>query len=166
MTLVRRDADGARIVEDPWRTLADDEAFPVDGDAIVSLERWQRERDGLRARAGRVGLRVSGDADPDALAAELEGVSLVAIELPKFTDGRAYSLARLLRRAGFRGELRAAGDVLRDQLAYLSRCGFESFELAPGKDAEAALSAFSDFSVAYQPAEDDEPPIWRRRVQP
>ncbi len=166
MTLIRRDSDEpARIVENTWVTIADGDPIPEHGDAIVSLERLRGEREVLCARTGKIGLQVSGDADPDELAAQLDGVALIAIEFPKFSDGRGYSLARILRsRHGFVGELRATGDVLRDQIFYLWRCGFTSFLLAPGRDPEDALRAFADFSVSYQPAEDHDLPIWRRRA--
>lgn len=162
MTLILRDTEGAREVEDAWTAVADDAELP-DGAVIVSLARLLRDREALRGRW--IGVRVSGDTPVEQLAPELEGIGLVVIELPKFTDGRAYSLARLLRdRYGYTGELRAKGDVLRDQLFYLARCGFTQFELAPGRDVADALSAFADFSVTYQPAADHDEPIWRRRA--
>jgi len=167
MTLLSRDAEGVRVVEDdPWIALEDDgDAVPSGADVLVSLARWRSDREALRARAGRVGLAVPGETSPEELAPELEGVALVAVTIPKFTDGRAYSLARLLRaRFGYGGELRARGDVLRDQLFYLSRCGFDSFELKAGKDVSDALAAFRDFSLTYQPATDHDQPIWRRRA--
>ena len=77
------------------------------------------------------------------------------MRFPKFTDGRGYSIARLLRRLGWKGELRAVGDVLRDQLFYMTRCGFDAFALRDDQDAQVALTAFSDFSTPYQPAIDD-----------
>lgn len=164
MTLIRRDARGARVVDDdPWLTVADDAELPPDGDLLVSLARLRRDRDRLRGRA--LGVRVPGDTPPEELARDLDGVALVVVDLPKFTDGRAYTLARLLRgRFGYEGELRATGDVLRDQLFYLARCGFTSFELAPGRDVADALRAFEDFGVTYQPAADHDEPIWRRRA--
>jgi uncharacterized protein (DUF934 family) len=90
---------------------------------------------------------------------------LVAIEVAKFTDGRHYSLARLLReRHGFTGELRAVGDVLPDQLFYMLRCGYSSFELAPGKSLETGVRCLAAFSVSYQGAADDPRPLYRRRA--
>lgn len=161
MTLLRREGI---VTDDPWIAIADGAPVP-DGDVIVSLARWRSDA-ALRSRTGRVGVRVPGDSDPDALAAELDGVSLVAIEFPKFSDGRGYSLGRVLvSRGGFRGELRAVGNVLRDQLFYMLRCGFTSFELDPKKDPEEALAAFREITVTYQPAEDHDQPIWRRRAQ-
>jgi uncharacterized protein (DUF934 family) len=90
---------------------------------------------------------------------------MVAVHFPKFNDGRGYSSARLLReRLGFAGELRAVGDVLRDQLFLLARCGFDSFALRADQDPASALSAFKDFSVRYQAATDEVLPLFRRRT--
>ena len=107
---------------------------------------------------------MSVDDAPEDLAQSLGGVALVAVEFPKYVDGRGYSTARILReRYGFDGELRAVGNVLRDQLQYMERCGFDAFELEEGKDAEAALDAFGEISVAYQGAADPDLPLYRRR---
>ena len=99
MTLLSRDAEGVRVVEDdPWIALEDDgDAVPSGADVLVSLARWRSDREALRAHAGRVGLVAPGETAPEELAPELEGVALVTVTIPKFTDGRAYSLARLLR---------------------------------------------------------------------
>lgn len=161
-TLLAHDEGQPRVVaDDPWVTLDDDATIDEGQDVIVKL-------DGLEdARAfvgGRLGVSVPGDADPDALAERLSDVALVAIEIPKFTDGRAYSLARMLRdKHGYEGELRATGHVLRDQLFYMARCGFDSFVLADGVEVDDALKAFADFSETYQPASDHDEPIWKRR---
>ena len=88
-------------------------------------------------------------------AEDFDKLALIAVRFPKFTDGRGYSIARVLRRLGWQGELRAVGDVLRDQLFYMTRCGFDAFALRADQDAQAALTAFSDFSAPYQPAIDD-----------
>jgi len=128
---------------------------------IVTLERLAQLDGDV---PGRLGVVVDGATDPEALAPHLQRLSLIAIELPKFTDGRAYSLARLLRdRYGYTGTLRAVGHVLRDQLFYMWRCGFDEFDLAEGVNVEDAVAAFDDFTITYQPAEDHEQPIWRRR---
>ena len=90
---------------------------------------------------------------------------MVAIAFPVFTDGRGYSLARLVReRLGFRGELRAVGDVQRDQIFYLLRCGFDAFALGAGKQLDEALGAFEDFTEAYQAGADQPIPLYRRRI--
>ena len=166
MRVVRRDPWGVTEVrDDPYRHVGDAEVFAPGEDVIVSLARWRREASALRRRPGRTGIRVPGEADPAEVAAALEGAALVAIEIPTFTDGRAYSTARLLRsRHGYAGELRAVGDVLRDQLLALWRCGFDAFELAGLLDEERAVEAFDDFSVRYQPDARGTPPIWRRRA--
>lgn len=132
-----------RIVEDEWIEVADDAPLPA-GDVIVSATRW---RAGVSV-SGRLGVRFPSTENPADEA--LAGVDLVAIEFPRFADGRGYSYAKLLRQQrGFTGELRAVGDVLRDQLRYLWRCGFNSFELREDKDLEDALKAFSEFTVDY-----------------
>ena len=108
---------------------------------------------------------VQGDDDPQALAADLERIPLVAIQFARFNDGRGYSIARLLRqRYGYRGELRAIGDVLRDQLFYMKRVGFDAFALRADQDVDAALHAFADFSETYQAAVDQPLPLFRRRA--
>jgi len=151
-----------KIVDDAWVLLAPDAPVPEAGDVIVSLAQWNAGRESFAARAGKVGVKLKSSESPEQIEA-LERVPLVAIDFPSFTDGRGYSSARLLReRHAYRGELRAVGDVLRDQLFSLARCGIDSFALKAGKDIEAALSAFLDFSVTYQAAADDQRPLYRR----
>lgn len=154
------------IVTSAWVHLGDEDARPDDeSEVTVSLSRWEAERDALRARPGPVGVRLRPDDDPTPQLAELLARPLLAVEFPRFTDGRGYSLARLLReRHGYRGELRAMGHVLRDQLLYMHRCGFDAFELAPGKSVTEALAAFGELSVRYQAAADDPRPLFRRRA--
>ncbi|HRZ53302.1 MAG TPA: DUF934 domain-containing protein, partial [Candidatus Contendobacter sp.] len=143
-----------QIVEDHWQAVADDAALP-DGPVIVSLARWQRERTALLARGEPVGVRLPNTANVADLAADLPVLALVALEFPRFADGRAHSQARLLReRYGYRGELRAVGDVLRDQLFFMARNGFDAFELRADRCLEDALEAFGGFSDSYQPAAD------------
>jgi len=151
------------IVQDRWQHVADDTPLP-EGDVIVSLTRFGAERDALLARPGKLGVRLPPDVDLVETFPLLDGVALLAIEFPKYTDGRGYSTARLLReRYDFKGELRAVGDVLRDQLFYMRRCGIDAFELKAGKDIKGALEAFREFSVTYQGAADDPRPLFRRR---
>lgn len=112
---------GRRIVEDRWQSIADDAELPA-GAVIVALARWRRERAALLARDEPVGVRLPNTADVTELAEDLPKLAVVALEFPKFSDGRAYSQARLLReRFGYRGEIRAVGDVLRDQLFFMAR---------------------------------------------
>ena len=156
-----------RLATDTWSllsagaTLAD---LPEAGDAIVPLPVWLAQRDALARRAGRVGVWLYGHEDPAALAADLGSLPLVAVNFPKFSDGRGFSTAALLReRYGFNGELRAIGDVLRDQLFFLRRCGFDAFALRDDQDAAAAAAAFDDFTEAYQAGVDEPMPLFRRR---
>jgi uncharacterized protein (DUF934 family) len=153
-----------QIVDDAWEILPPDAAIPASGDWILSLSQWNalQESPAATERAGKLGVLLKSDELPDQIVRP-ERAPLVAIEFPKFGDGRGYSSARLLRdRLGYKGELRAVGDVLRDQLFYMHRVGIDSFALKPGKDIEGALSAFDDFSVAYQAAADDPRPLFRR----
>lgn len=138
---------------------------PATGDVLVPLALWQAAAGELLGRAaGRVGVWLAPDEDPAQVADSLEALSLVAVHFPQFADGRGYSTARLLReRYGWKGELRAIGDVQRDQLFYLSRCGFDAFALNDGIDAAAALSAFKDFSDGYQASVERPLPLFRRR---
>lgn len=152
-----------QIVEDHWQAVADDAALPT-GPVIVSLARWQQERVALRERGTPVGVRLPNTTPIADLAADLPALALVALEFPKFADGRAYSQARLLReRYGYTGEIRATGDVLRDQLFFMARSGFDAFEVRADRSLEDALKAFSDFSESYQPAADQALPLYRRR---
>ena len=152
-----------KIVDDGWELLPAGAPIPPSGDVIVSLDTWaQWVANPDTARSGQVGVLLRSNELPHQIA-RLEQAPLVAIEFPKFVDGRGYSSARLLRdRLGYKGELRAVGDVLHDQLFYMSRVGFDSFALKAGKDIEGALAAFNDFSVAYQAAADDPRPLFRR----
>ncbi len=144
-----------RPAEDTWVTLEDEAPLPHDRDLIVSLDRWQRDREALSRRNGRLGLRLRSDQPAALIAEDLQHFAVIALEFPKFTDGRGYSTARLLReRYGFRGELRAVGDVLRDQFLFLQRCGFDAFEVAGEGAPETWEQAVSEVSVYYQPTAD------------
>ena len=140
-------------------TLAD---LPDGVPVIVPLSLWLERRGALIAR-GDIGVWLAPADHPGALADDLERLQVIAIDFPQFTDGRGYSHARLLReRFGFTGELRAIGDVQRDQLYYLSQCGFDAFLIPDGRDAAPALGAFNDFSDGYQ-ATTARTPWFRRR---
>ncbi len=154
-----------RVEIDPWHFL--DAADPLPPPLppggggcpfplAVSLPTWKEHRESLLRRDGPAGVWLSPDDDPAQLEGDLAALALVAVHFPKFTDGRGYSTAALLRaRYGYRGELRAFGDVGRDQLFYLARCGFDSFALPAGRDPYAALPGFHDFTVKYQAAAGD-----------
>jgi uncharacterized protein (DUF934 family) len=156
--LIRR----REIVNDDWRYV-DEDPHGRDRALILPFARWQQERNRWWLWDGRLGVRL-GPADPvAALAQDFLRVGLVAIEFGGIAEGRGYSQAQLLRkRYKFGGELRAVGNIQRDQLFYLARCGFDSFELPEGADLQGALASFDDFSVAYQGAPDLDLSLERR----
>ena len=134
-------------------------------DLIVPLAMWQAEREGLSARSGKLGVWLETSDGPEVLAADLARLDLVVVHFPAFTDGRGHSTARLLReRYHYRGELRAVGDVFRETLHYLARCGFNAFVLRPGESLERALSGLTVFSEAYQTSVERQSPLFRRRL--
>lgn len=159
-----------RVEHEPWRFVGldgspEELAAPLPpGPIVVPLAYWQAQRAALVMRREPVGVWLAPDDEPAVLAADLASLALIAVRFPKFTDGRGYSIAALLRtRLGYKGELRAFGDVGRDQLFYLRRCGFDSFALAAHHDPEAALSGLEDFRHRYQGSVDDPLPLFRRR---
>jgi uncharacterized protein (DUF934 family) len=154
-----------QLVLDSWRLLeaGENSVIPESGGIIVPLDLWRASRPALLSRDGRIGVWLQSDHGPELIADHLNELALVAVRFPKFTDGRGYSTARLLReRYGFEGELRAIGDVQRDQLSLLERCGFDAFEVK-ADNAEAALSGFAQFSEAYQASVELPEPLFRRR---
>ncbi|MGB1466041.1 MAG: DUF934 domain-containing protein [Alcanivorax nanhaiticus] len=155
--------DGA-IVDNLWRRLEGESlenALP-EGKIIVPLAYWQANRDTLIAR-GEVAVWLAPGEEPRDLEDDLQQLPLIAIHFPAFKDGRGYSYARELRtRYGFKGEIRATGDVLRDQLFYLQRCGFNAFEIRADRSIEDALAGLKDFTVSYQGDVLDPRPIYRR----
>ena len=155
-----------RVVEDGWQRIAAPEALQAlpEGDLILPLVYWRANRELLARHIGRIAVCLNGDDGLEDVADSLDRFELVALEFPRFTDGRSYSHARLLRdRFGYRGEIRAVGEVLRDQLFFMQRCGFDSFQVREDKDAEDALKGLSDFSVTYQTAADGAPPVYKLR---
>ncbi|GAA4340413.1 hypothetical protein GCM10023144_40070 [Pigmentiphaga soli] len=121
----------------------------------MPLSTWLEAKDTLRARRHPVGILFGPDDDPRELAEDgkfdVDGVALIAVDFPVYTDGRGYSIAQVLRtRLGWRGELRAVGDVMIDTIHYQARCGFDSFLLKPGHDPQLGLQAFQLFTAHYQ----------------
>ena len=153
-----------QVVEDDWQHIENGADLP-DGKVIVTLDRWQADREALIARGNSgLGIRLESDQHAEDIAEDLEHFEVVALDFPVFRDGRAFTTARLLRdRYGYKGELRAVGDVLRDQIFYMHRCGFNAFEVRADRSIDDALKAFDDFSVTYQPAADEHQPLWRRK---
>jgi uncharacterized protein (DUF934 family) len=154
-----------QLTTDRWHWPEEGESIMASAAVVVSLTRLLSEREALALRSGELGVILQPDDDPLAIASELDRLALVAVNFPVFTDGRGYSSARMIReRLGWRGELRAVGDVQRDQIPYLSRIGFDAFALKEGQDPEAALRAFDDFSEAYQASVSQPLPLFRRRA--
>ena len=163
-TLIKWRDGAASAYADPFVSLADDELAPA-GDVIVSFARFQAEGDLLLGQDRRVGVRVSPDDPVEALAYDLPRIAVVALVFPKFRDGRAYSAAMLLRtRLGFAGELRAVGEVLLEQAAFMIRCGVDAFEPADGADAGQWSQAAHRFRHVYQRAADDREPAYVARL--
>lgn len=159
-----------RIVADSWRLLergAEGELpeAPAQGDVIVPLALWLARREAFLAYPGRLGVWLDANEGPEAIAGDLQRFALVAVNFPKFADGRGYSIARLLReRYGYAGELRAIGDVLHDHLHFMKQCGFDAFLLREDQNAREALSALDTFSDGYQTSALRPTPLFRRRL--
>lgn len=147
------------IIEDNWTHYSGEGELPG-GDVIVSLKLWQ-ETD-LSGR--RVGVQLEpGDSVKD-IEGDLDKFDLIAINFPTFNDGRGYSMVKILRdRFGYKKEIRAVGDVMRDQIFYMQRCGFNAYEVKAGRDINDALKAFDDFTVKYQTSSDETLPLYRRK---
>jgi uncharacterized protein (DUF934 family) len=149
---------GGKLVADSFHDATQAETLPAAGAVIVTYEQWQAQRAALLGRGTPLGVRLRSDQPPELLAGDLAHFALVALEFPKFRDGRAYSYARLLReRYGFAGELRAVGDVLLEQLFFMLRTGFDAFEIQGDDPLGAYNTALADFSVWYQPTGDGRP---------
>lgn len=156
-----------RVTDDPWRTVADDAELPFGRHVIVTLDRWRAERDTLVGRNAPLGLRLKSDQRPDEVVPDLHHFDVIALEFPTFRDGRAYSTARRLReRFGYRGEVRAVGEVLRDQWAFMRRCGFDAFEVERADAERAWAESEGEIGVAYQPAADRRPAVMALRRTP
>ena len=155
-----------QIIEDPFVRALDDAPIPHGVPVIVPGARFIADARDLVQRDAPIGVLWPNDRKVAELAPWLDRVSLVALVFPKFRDGRAYSQARLLReRFGYRRELRATGDVLRDQFQFLLRAGFDAFEVRKPADARAFTEAVACFTVVYQPSADGRLPALRRRLQ-
>ena len=156
------------VVSDDWSLLRlkeDETAESVvvpEGRVIVPLKVWQAQRELLGSRA-ELGVWFASDERPEAIKGEAQKFAVIAVDFPKFADGRGYSIAYNLRaRLGFTGELRAIGDVLRDQMFYMQRVGFNAFAPRPDRNIHDALKGLFDFSEAYQASLDQKAPLFKR----
>ena len=157
------------VTEDDWSVLrleegqAADSVVIPDGKVIVPLTVWQAQRAALEGRA-EIGVWIASDERPEELKGELGKFAVIGVDFPKFTDGRGYSIAYNLRvRLGYTGELRAIGDVLRDQLFAMQRVGFDAFATRPDRSIHDALKGLTVFSETYQASVDQKSPLYRRQ---
>lgn len=156
-----------QVIDETWHLLPKDvtlEGLSNSDDLIVPLALWRDHAHALKARDGGLGVWLDSDEEVEEIAEDLQYFQVVALNFPVFTDGRHFSSARLLReRYGYKGEVRAIGDVLRDQLFFMKRCGFDAYVIRPDRDPYDALQSLSDFSEVYQAATDQPLPLFRRR---
>ena len=140
------------VITDDWFEAGDNDELGSNKSIIISLQRLQRDWNFLRSSNYRIGVELEVTDDVEEIGEFLERLDLVVLNFNVFADGRAFSQARLLReRLGYLGDLRARGDVIRDLLSFMHRCGFTQFQLADSENVEHALNAFSDISDTYQP---------------
>jgi uncharacterized protein (DUF934 family) len=152
------------FIEDAYLRVADDAPLP-DGAIIVSLSRFNKERDSLIARNAPIGIQLQSHENPESLNGDVNHFSLIALEFPKFRDGRAFSWARMLRtRLGFTGEIRAVGDFLYDQVNYQHRVGFDAWEVPEHFTIEMFNRALTEMSNVYQPSVDGKKTIRQLRA--
>jgi len=155
----------ARITTDLFVHVADGEELPGDGAVLVSAARFLENADTLLKR-GKTGVIWPNNRAVDDLVPYLDRVAAVALVFPTFRDGRAYSQARLLReRHGYDGELRATGQILRDQFVFMTRAGFDAFDVKKDADAAAFAETMQRYSVFYQPTGDGRVAAFNRRMQ-
>jgi len=149
------------VSDDSWQ-LVDEETLQQGGDIIVPLALYLENRDALLQREGRLAVQFNGDDDFDAVLQDKDQFALIAIDFPAFGDGRGFSLARILRREGFAGQLRAVGSVTRDRFQYFERVGFDALQVADDRFDEACLASFDDLNVQYQGSTDNPKPIYHQ----
>ena len=150
-------------IEDTWQVLDKDFEGTPEAKSLVPMKYFLENTEAVLSNA-EVGIWLESDDQPEDLPSEASALPLIAINFPKFVDGRGYSIARFVReRLNYQGDLRAIGDVLLDQLFFYKRCGFNSFLLRDEVDTERALAAFGDFSEVYQAANDQPKPLFQRR---
>ena len=162
-TLIRWQDGAAVLAEDPYTSVPDDTDVPH-GDVIVSLARFQQDGERLLGEGRSVGVRIEANEAVEDLAYDLPRLAVVALVFPKYRQGQAYSSATLLReRYGYKGELRAVGEVLREQARFMVRCGFDAFEPAAGSTPEQWTHNVGEFRHVYQRAADSVAPAFEER---
>jgi len=142
----------------------DDTQPPAETQFTVSCKRWKTDKESLLHSDKAIGIRLSGDDAVSDIANDLSKMGVIVLEFSSFRDGRAFSLARLLRdRYDYKGEIRVRGDFIRDQVYFLARVGVNAFEPAEGTELQKLLPALTEFSVSYQAAADGIEPAFRKR---
>jgi len=165
MPLIRVEGGKPVVAEDTFSTVADEAALPESGGAIVSLARFQKEREALLGRNAPIGVRLKASESPELLGEDLERLSVVALEFPVYRDGRAFSWARMLRtRLKFKGEVRAVGHFLYDQLNYQRRVGFDAWDAGERYGVADFERAFAEMTNVYQPSTDGKKTIRELRA--
>jgi uncharacterized protein (DUF934 family) len=155
---------GGAFVADSFTSVADDAALP-DGPAVISLARFEKDRAALLERNAPLGVRLKSDENPSRIGDDVNHLSLVVLEFPKFRDGRAFSWARMLRtRFGFKGEIRAVGDFLFDQINYQHRTGFDAWEVPDSFTVDDFNKALTEMTGVYQPSADGKKTIRELRA--
>jgi uncharacterized protein (DUF934 family) len=153
-----------KLADDAFVHVSEDDPTPAAGAIIVPLARFEAERAALLARSAPLGVRLSSDESPEAIADDLDSLAVVALDFPVFKDGRAYSSARLLReRYGYTGELRAVGDVGLEQLHFMQRAGFDAFEIESDDPERDWQTAQADLNLWYQPTGDGRRTVTQQR---
>lgn len=159
MPLIKNGAE----IEDTWTFIDPDTDLPSSGCITVPLAQLTEDADGLLARNQQIGVRLAPADDPHDLAPYLDRIALIEIDFPKYTDGRGYSQAQLLRRRlSYAGELRAVGHVLTDQILYMNRSGFDAYQTSRA-DLPKVVKALEEYSAFYQPAADGHSTVYSRR---
>ncbi len=157
---------GEKLVENTQTLLEKSDTYnleSISSNTIVPLTCWLAHKDSLQGKIA--GVWLDSDESPELLEQkDIDSLELIALNFPVFSDGRSYSYAKILRdNYGYKGELRAIGDVLKDQLFFMKRCGFTSYDLRPDRDPRVAKTSFSDFSVTYQVGADGTTPVFHQR---
>jgi uncharacterized protein (DUF934 family) len=164
---MQRIIKNGQVIDESWHLLPKDatlEGITNCDDLIVPLALWAEHAHALKARDGGLGVWLDAGEEIEEIADQLDNFQVIALNFPAFTDGRHSSTAYLLRtRYGYKGEVRAIGDVLRDQMFALKRCGFDAFAVREDKDPYDALKGLEDFSEVYQASSDQPLPLFRRR---
>ena len=145
------------VIEDQWTLIAKEAEVAPDQKAILPLSLWLKT-----SNRDQYGLWLDSDESPEQIEADVSKLDIIAINFPSFADGRGFSYGRELREKGFKGELRAIGNFMRDQLFFLKRCGFNAFQLT-NNDQQKALDSLNDFTHCYQASIDQEHPLFKRR---